>query len=435
MRLCVLQVNELNFDLVERYLNDADTSSYPSLRKVIREGEHRHTLGEREYSDIEPWIHWTNFATGLNLAEHQIRTLGDPLVNQTSQVYEELDKLGHAVGVFGSMNSKYFGSNTGFFFPDFWSSQPVRANFGYKWFFYAARKAVINNAGNGLSFFYKIILGLGALIFVKSSTWRTILKLVIRAKNKRWSKALIFDLVCSEFFEHCSKRYNISVGFLFLNAAAHIQHHFFNNFTLAEPSGKKANPEWYCPSEIDPFWAVMDAYESIFSSFVDGDKKVLVVTGLRQTSLRDPMFYYRPKSLEEMIGGLKIVCRNTQYLMSRDFRLFFDNESQLLAAKARLSECKYIYKREVYPLFISEREQKGLSLFCSVGIAADISDGVTFRNCSLNIEDFVFVAIKNGIHESQGRLIRLGTSSVALPRDGVNLAALKNYVIEMVNEA
>src|SRR5688500_9437712 len=100
--LYVVELNEINFDYVERY---SASGHLPHLTKLI----HRHglstTVSESTYEHIEPWIQWVSAHTGKTFEEHKIFRLGDIVDSNIDQIWEVLERKGVSVGAVSPMNA------------------------------------------------------------------------------------------------------------------------------------------------------------------------------------------------------------------------------------------------------------------------------------------------------------------------------------------
>ena len=72
------------------------------------------------------------------------------------------------------------------------------------------------------------------------------------------------DLLLSDFFMSKTRRQQPNFATLFLNAGAHIQHHYM--FSSAASKGTNRNPKWYVDSEDDPVLEVYALYDRILDS-------------------------------------------------------------------------------------------------------------------------------------------------------------------------
>ena len=69
-RLILLELNEINFDVVDQYLAK-DSARFPSLKKLLA-GASIRTSCEKKYEELEPWIQWVSVHTNKTYAEHGV---------------------------------------------------------------------------------------------------------------------------------------------------------------------------------------------------------------------------------------------------------------------------------------------------------------------------------------------------------------------------
>ena len=86
-KLFIIQINEVNFDLVEKYINKYHL---PNLKKLISNFNIIETSSEKKYHNLEPWIQWVSFYTGKSADEHKILHLNDTNKNMQT-FYKEID--------------------------------------------------------------------------------------------------------------------------------------------------------------------------------------------------------------------------------------------------------------------------------------------------------------------------------------------------------
>ena len=89
MKLILLELNEINFDVVMDYLNSGeklDNFKYLIDRNLIT------TKAEDEYNKIEPWIQWVSVHTGLSYDDHKVFRLGDIVNHKHEQFFEKIEK-------------------------------------------------------------------------------------------------------------------------------------------------------------------------------------------------------------------------------------------------------------------------------------------------------------------------------------------------------
>ena len=302
----IIQFNEANFDLIEKYCKKYDLSH---LSKIINFPTKLITSSEDEYSNLEPWIQWYSFYTGLSYKEHKTFHLGDCLKSNHDNFVENMSKE-YDIGIFGSMNLRP-SQRYKIFIPDPWTEAYSDKSISSYYVNLAIKVLVNSNARLKLS--YKSILGLIILIGFPKNLKKVniIIKILFSYINKSRSHlASYFDYL---YFSYALKRINnnnINFALIFLNGLAHIQHHYF----LSSENVKSNNPSWYDNGE-DQILKSLNIYNDLFKKLeVLDDAEIWVVTGLTQEPQEKPIIYWRFKNhmniLKEFLNlNLKVFTR------------------------------------------------------------------------------------------------------------------------------
>ena len=144
MRLDILQVNELNFDLVEKYI--ANGESLPALERIIQ--SMKKTKSEKEYNKLEPWIQWPSFYTGKSFENHKIYRLGDFDKYSGENILKYWVDIGREVVCISPMNLTNSLKQKGIFLPDPWTNTFFTGPWALRWV-YGAIKSFVNNNSSG----------------------------------------------------------------------------------------------------------------------------------------------------------------------------------------------------------------------------------------------------------------------------------------------
>jgi hypothetical protein len=225
--------------------------------------------------------------------------------------------------------------------------------------------------------------------------------LIVTSVKYKWRKALFLDLLLNDIHLKliCKKKVNFSN--LFLNAFAHIQHHYF----LFSPAITNVNfkiPEWYkINNKKDPLEEALYVYDKILGDYLSiKDYKLVMATGLTQVPYDILKFYYRLKNHNLFFEKFNVKFFKVIELMSRDFILQFDND--IISKKA----ADVIKNISLNSIKIFKVDNRGSNLFITLTYPHEISskDKIYINNIDeLNLIDFIsFVAIKNGMHSGEG---------------------------------
>ncbi|MDC0387447.1 alkaline phosphatase family protein [Gammaproteobacteria bacterium] len=426
MRLVLLELNEINFDAVNFYIKRG--VYLPGFKKLIKKGI-INTESETKYEYLEPWIQWASVHTGKTFDEHKVFRLGDFVNSSDEQVFEQVEKAGFSVGAVSPMNASNKLRNPAYFIPDPWTQTPCDNSFFSKSITDAIVQAVNDNSQSKLT--YKTIsnLGLAFIGLVKPTRYIQMARYALNTIGRPWRKALFLDMLLYEIHKTLFKRKNPNFSTLFLNAGAHIQHHYFFNSSYVD-SPELKNPTWYIGKDDDPFLEMLKVYDGMLLDLLElPNTEIIVATGLSQKPYEQLKFYYRLKDHASFLKKVGIEFTDVVPRMTRDFLVSFDNEEQALEAEQHLS--KILVNHEV-KLF-EEIDNRGKDIFVVLTYPAEITDKtfISFSGEKLQLLDLVtFVAIKNGEHQSKGfAYFSDGVSEFAPPR-GSHVAKIHKTVLQ-----
>ncbi len=412
----MLELNELNFEYVEHYIARGEL---PNLKRLIAGHGYAHTQSEAVYEHIEPWIQWVSVHTGKTYAEHKVFRLGDAPGSGLEQIWETLEKRGLKVGALSPMNAGNSLVAPAFFVPDPWTAAPVSGSVVLKRLYQAIAQAVNDNAQARITPRSALDLIVGFVVYGRVRNLAHYLRDILRAPNAHWAKALFLDRLLADCFIKLWQKNRPDFSSLFLNAAAHLQHHYL--FNSSAYSGPNRNPGWYIPPSADPVLEVCRLYDRLVGDVLTLDPRlrVLIVTGLHQDPVQKPVYYWRLRDHAAFLR--KIQCRFAfvEPRMSRDFVVVCDDVPQATAAQALLASGR---DAGGVPLF--EVDNRGTSIFVTLTYPHAIETGFRAQFGQRVIGDFsadvVFEAIKNAHHNQAGYLLDTGAKRVA--RDGQTVA-------------
>ncbi len=394
-KLILISLNELNFDILKKYLAKYNLKNFKKIIDRIAETE-----SEKEYEKLEPWIQWPSVYTGLKADDHKIFRLGDITKFKGSTFFNDLENLGFKIGAVSPMNMKNNFKNPLYFIPDPWTKTNPDKNFWTNLVSKTISKIVIKNSENKINIldFTKLIL-----IFFKFANVKNYFQYVnyfFTSFFYKWRKALFLDLLLNDIHLSLIKKKNPHFSNIFFNGIAHIQHHYFFNSSEVNQNKKIENPKWYVGNKKDPIKEAFFLYDNILKSYIENrDYAIVIATGLTQIPYDTIKFYYKIKNHPEFFSLLDINCKNIQELMSRDFIINFESQEQKNFAHEKLINIKL---NEINLFKIENREN---DLFVTFVYPNEIlnSDKIFYNNKNINIKKFVsFVAIKNGMHFGKG---------------------------------
>jgi len=408
MPVLMLELNELNFDDVRAY---TERGKLPVFRRLIAQHGLVETVSERRYDELEPWIQWVTAHTGKPLAEHGVFRLGDIEKHDIPQIWEELEAQGLKVGAISPMNAKNRCRTAAFFVPDPWTPTQVTGSGMMKRLYAAVAQAVNDNAQSKVTARSAawLLAGLGA--YARPANYGRYFGLARSALRKAaWAKALVLDQLLADIFVREVRSKRPDFASLFLNAAAHIQHHYMFNSQVYD--GPRSNPDWYLPKGADPVLEVYELYDRIVGQVERAfpQARLMLATGLHQDPHPDVTFYWRLKDHGAFLTKAQVPFRRVEPRMSRDFVVYCADAAEAAQAERRLAA---IRAGDGEPLF--EIDNRGADLFVMLSWPHDIGQDFEYRIDNVPHrglrEEVAFVAIKNGAHNGIGYLLDTGAKA------------------------
>ena len=429
-KLILIELNEINLDIVQKYIdNGKELKSFEYLsNKIIN------TYSENEYENLEPWIQWPSIHTGKTFKEHGVFRLGD-FVNSTSeQVFEKVEKAGYTVGAISPMNATNKLKNPAYFIPDPWTKTLCDNNFLSKCITKAISQALNDNAKSKLTLKTIFYLVLVFVFLVKPTRYISMIKYALKALIKPWRKALFLDIFLSEIHKTLFLNKNPNFSTLFLNAGAHIQHHYFFNSPFVK-SSKLKNPDWYVKAGDDPFLEMLYVYDNIlFNLFKLPNTEFIIATGLSQKPYENQKFYYRLKDHKSFLKKVGLVFADIAPRMTRDFLVSFDTKEQALIAEQQLSKILVNNKVKLF----EEINNRGKDIYVVLTYHEEITNEtiISFKEKKYKLIDLVtFVAIKNGEHQSKGFAYFSDGVIDFAPPQGSHVSTIHNTVLQFFGVA
>jgi hypothetical protein len=403
-QLLFLELNEINFDYVATYCR---RGLLPHLGRLIRDSGVARTVSEQRYEDLEPWIQWVTAHTGLRLADHGVFRLGDIVRHDIPQIWERLEDHGLRVGAISPMNAKNRLRQAAFFVPDPWTATEPTAAPRLRALYEGIAQAVNENAQSRLTARSMAGLLAGLAAYARAANYAEYLRLAATSPRRPWRKALVLDLLLADVFVGAVRRSAPDFASLFLNAGAHIQHHYL--FSSACYDGPHRNPAWYVPAGVDPVREAYELYDRIVGQVARAfpAARLMLATGLHQDPHDRLTYYWRLREHAAFLSRIGVPFRRVEPRMSRDFLVVCDSPQQAARAGERLSRA---VASDGQPLF--SVDNRGTDLFVELTYASEIGpgfgftiDGETFAGLE---RDVAFVALKNGRHNGIGYFLDSG---------------------------
>ena len=428
INLCNIEFNEANCELIEKYLHEHSEANWPNIRKMFSLSKIQ-TSSEDEYKLLEPWIQWASVHTGKLASEHSVFRLGDINRCSAKQIFEILEGQNLSVGCISAMNAENRLATPAYFIPDPWTVTQTDGSFFSEKIYNALHQSVNDNSAGKLTkstIFYLLI----ALLFKsRVRNWPLYIKLASKAfKKQKWNKALFLDLFISDLHIKSHKSMKPDFTSVFFNAFAHIQHHYYFNSKFYD--GPNRNPAWYIPEGTDPFLDALEVYDRIIGDHLVHFKnsEVLISTGLRQIPYTQHKCYYRLRDHTSFLSKLDLPNFTVYPRMTRDFLMEFSTEACCEKAERIL---KTVTINEA--LVFGEIDNRGKSLFVTLTYPDILkpTDSISIESGGLlnPSDEFVFVAVKNGMHDSIGYSFTTSDSAEFQNLNGQHVKNLFGYIL------
>ena len=422
-RLLFLELNELNFEDIQAY-----GERLPTLAGLLSAHGYARTTSEAHYEELEPWIQWVTAHTGLPLAEHGVFRLGDIVNHDIAQIWEHLEEQGLRVGAISPMNAVNRCRQAAFFVPDPWTPASSTARPILTRLHAAVAQAVNDNAQARVTPRSAVWLMVGAAAYARPVNYGRYAQLAAVARTRPWAKAMFLDLLLADVFTRETRRRRPDFGSLFLNAGAHIQHHYM--FNSAAYDGQLRNPGWYVSDDVDPVLQVYQLYDHIVAQVRRAfpGVRLMIATGLHQDPHPKVTYYWRLCNHEAYLASIGVPFSKVEPRMSRDFLITCASHDDARRAEQILTSA---VGEDGVELF--EVDNRGCDLFVMLTYPNDIPADFAYRvgntpHSGLR-ENVAFVAMKNGQHNGVGYFIDTGAKRGDLPGE-FPLAELPSRVCE-----
>ncbi|MDA7605003.1 hypothetical protein N8724_06380 [Candidatus Pelagibacter sp.] len=431
-KLLFIQLNEINFELVDKYILNSKKNKFTNLKHIRNSFKSFETYAEDKYKNLEPWIQWTSVHLGEEYQQHKIFRLGD-IVNhpQKKQIFENIEDKGFSVGAISPMNVENRLKNPAYFISDPWTDTRSDSSGFSKRLSLLLKQSVNDNSSGKLSF--NSVLTIFEIFFKTLQFSKTLflMRLIFSSLYQPWKKSLVLDYLIHMIHLNLFKKKEPNFSSVFFNAGAHIQHHYFYNTKYIKNLPK--NPKWYVKSYSDPIYDMLIVYDRIIYDYLKlskNENQLIIATGLRQVPYDFAEFYYRLKNHAIFLKKIGISFTRVLPRMTRDFEIIFDNNENSIHAKRILENIKC--KKDDLKIF-GDIEMRQKSLFVSLTYPYEITNEdylIINKDIELNFfNEVVFVAIKNGKHDSKGYVFYSPSSDYQIPKESAHVSKVYNLIM------
>jgi hypothetical protein len=407
----LLEFNEVNFEHVRAYI---ERKEMPNLARLIDAYGFRETSSELHYEQLEPWIQWVTAHSGLPYERHGVFRLGDIVKHDIPQIWEVLEDYGLTVGAISPMNAKNRTRGAAFFVADPWTPTATTGSALLKRLHGAVTQGVNDNATESIRAHSAIWLLVGLAKYASWNNYRQYVRFASSHRAKPWYRAMFLDLLLADVFIRETQRAMPNFVSLFLNAAAHIQHHYM--FNSVAYKGEQRNPSWYVAPQEDPVGDVYRLYDRILGQVQRHfpSARLMIATGLHQDPHAKVTFYWRLKDHSGFLRRIGVRFKSVQPRMSRDFVVECASERDATEAARVIASA-----RGSNGVSLFEVDNRGCDLFVMLtwpyDIPQDFACTVSDRRYEGFRRDVAFVAIKNGQHNGTGYFIDTGAAQADAP--------------------
>jgi hypothetical protein len=399
MKKILIQFNEANFDLIKKYSLKYKLNAFNEIlnyKTIVK------TTSETEHKNLEPWIQWYSFYTSKSYKEHKIFHLGDSKNSKEKNFIDDLsEKI--KVGCFASMNLPY-NEKFKIYISDPWSRNQNDYSFSSRYVYKAIEQIV--NSNNSYKISFSSIVGLIIMIgFPKNlNEIKTLIKSIKSFIRKdRPSLAGYFD---GYFLNYSLRRIleeKLEFSMIFLNGLAHIQHRFILASQFLENNSSNKN------AIDDPILKILKIYNDFFEKFLktfNNKFDIWFITGLTQKVYNEKKIYWRFKNHNKILKNFFAFEFKIEPLMTRDFKIYCENENHLKEINKFLNESKIINNENkiISNAFSFTEFVDNKTIFSTFVLDIDNSDVLlNWKDKFISLkEDLEFVSYKNGEHSPEG---------------------------------
>lgn len=383
----VLQLNELNFQEILVFSHKYNLKNLVQYFK-----DYKTCKTEDEYELLEPWIQWTSFLTGKQFKDHKIFKIGDTEKSNLN-FFPNLISFRYKVGSFFSMNLPSLSKGS-VFFPDPWIKNKNQNLSKLEKIVHDQLSFFVNNnSAKKVGIKNYLYLAFIMIYFFRLNKLHILVRLVLKSLTQKYYRAILFDLICLQIYEKYQIKNNFDLSLLFLNGGAHIQHHHLLSFDKNKQSSNYPN---------DPFSNYLYYLDYFLGIFLKkfSQYNVLIITGLSQKIIKNPILYYRLNDHKQFLDLLELEYLEVQPLMSRDFFIHFSNIKSLNYAYEKLKKLKVSDGNLLFGDFQIYENNK---LFLASIYNKQISNQyIEINSKKIPLKNFLnFVAKKNSIHNDK----------------------------------
>ena len=178
---------------------------------------------------------------------------------------------------------------------------------------------------------------------------------------------------------------------------------------------------------------MLEVYDKIIGDYLkltNNKNQLMIATGLRQIQYNMTKFYYRLNNHSSFLKKVGVTYLKVLPRMTRDFEIIFDNNQDLKSAKNILKNIKC--EQNNLNIF-DEIEERAKSLFITLTYPYEVKRNkmiIINKNTKLNfLNELVFVAIKNGMHDPKGYVFCSPNLQFEAPKEPVHVSKIHDIIL------
>jgi hypothetical protein len=342
-----------------------------------------------EHQGLDPWVQWVSVHTGVPLAEHGLRHLGESDRLRHRLLWERLADHGHDSIVWGPMNARRGTSACRLFVPDPWSPETahppeleeVLALPRYFAAHYGApsRRRLATGA---------LRLARAVAPTLPRQTWSQVPDVLAHLARHphRHALCVAHDVVVAGLFADACRQQRPAFGLLFLNAVAHLQHHVWTADSVDHGAMRSS-------------LRLLDrALADVLEAWDDAD--IVVMTGLSQVwrEGKPARVLHRPRDPAAFYAALGVSCEVRPH-MTNDAHLHFATAEAADAGRASLEAVRV----GDAPLFDVQPTDDPRVLFAQLAWWTPTPDDAVLAPAGLGFHTWIeAIDVRTGDHVPEG---------------------------------
>jgi hypothetical protein len=409
----VLEFNELNPVLMTKFI---DAGALPAFDRLRRESYVYVTDAEESAPNLEPWIQWITVHTGLSYAQHRVFDLGDGHKLTEPRLWDFASAAGRRVLVCGSMNVGYHLPINGVVLPDPWSVGIAPHPRDLRPYYEFVKRHVQEYTRGTVPLSaadYARFIGFMFTHGLSAATVGAIARQLVieRSGHGRWKRATILDRLQWDLFRWCYAKHRPHLATFFLNSTAHFQHAYWRNM---DPTPFPLKPSAQEQSEYAD--AVLHGYQQMDRLVADcltlaeGRTTIVLCSALGQQPClvydsTGGKTFYKARNPDRFLAFAGITgAHRYAPLMSEEFHLYVEAESDARAAVARLSALQVDGRPAVRARASGAEVFGGCCIFDEIDATARLQVSGTNRSARFLDMFYGVDTKKSGMHHPDGIL-------------------------------